>query len=309
MFEPWGRHVIEAVGDRHALRIFDPERPLAPQFDGVDVVIDHGGAAAKREMVDVARSVRLWQILGTGFDHFDLDYWRAHGIPVANCPGAFSAIALAECAMMLILMLARAYPPASENLRRGIFYEPVGVELDGMRLCIVGFGASGRELAIRARAFGMTLAAIETRQLDAAEIVSFGLDFVGGQGDLDAELARADVVSLHLHLDSTTHHLLDARRLGRMKPTAFLVNVARGALVDEDALVRSLSEERLAGAGLDVFSSEPPDPESVLLNLPNVVATPHIAGVTAETSRRRAAAAVENVDRLAAGLDPVNRIA
>ena len=308
LFEPWGRDVIDAVGTGHDLAVFDATRPLAEQFGGIDVVIDSGGAAGTREMADAAASVQLWQILGTGFDHFDLDYWRAKGIPVANCPGALSAVALADCAMMLILMLARRYPTAAANLSSGLFYEPVGTELERLQLCIVGFGASGRELARRARAFGMRLAVIDVREVGAEEREELGVEWVGGPARLDEAVAAADVVSLHLHLDETTRHLLDARRLALMKPSAFLVNVSRGELVDEEALARALAQGRLAGAGLDVFSAEPLDPESPLLFMPSVVATPHIAGVTYGTSLRRAQAAAENVDRIAAGLDPLYRI-
>src|SRR5438034_1261262 len=107
MFKPWGEDLVAAIGDRNDLRIFEYGKPIAPQFKGIDVVIDHGGSAGTREMVDAATSARLWQILGTGLDHFDLDYWRSRKMPVANTPGIFSAIALAECAMMFIPLLAR----------------------------------------------------------------------------------------------------------------------------------------------------------------------------------------------------------
>src|SRR5690348_778537 len=89
---PWCTDVIAAIGDRHEFRLLDKAKPLAPQFEGVDVVIDHGGSAGTREMLHLAKSAKLWQILGTGLDHFDLDYWRAQGMPVANCPGPFSAL-------------------------------------------------------------------------------------------------------------------------------------------------------------------------------------------------------------------------
>lgn len=308
LFEPWGRDVVELVGARHELRVLDREKPLAGQFEDVDVVVDHGGAAGTREMADAAGGVRLWQILGTGFDHFDLDYWREKGIPVANCPGTLTAAALADLAMMFVLMLARRYVEASVNLRDGLFYEPVGSELRGLRLCVVGFGASGRELATRARAFGMMVSAIDIRPFGEGEIGAYGLESAVGPEHLDEQLRLADVVSLHLHLDATTRHLIDARRLSLMKKTAFVVNVSRGALVDEDALVAALRDGRIAAAGLDVFAEEPPEPNSPLLALPNVVATPHIAGVTRQASRRRAEVAAENVDRVAAGLEPLHRI-
>ena len=306
MFKPSGEDVVAAIGDRHDLRILDYDQPIAPQFDGVDVVIDHGGSAGTREMADAATgTARLWQILGTGFDHFDLEYWRSKNLPVANCPGIFSAVALAECAIMFILMLARQYPVTQTNLKQGELYRPFGLELDGLNLGIVGFGASGIELARRAAPFGLKMSAIDIRDIGGEEVREFGLEFVGKPEDLDAVVATSDFLSLHLHLNDETRHIIDARRLGLMKPTAFLINVARGALVDEAALVEALTEGKIAGAALDVFGQEPPDLDSVIFSLPNVIATPHISGTTDGTSRKRAGAAAENVDRIAAGLEPL----
>ena len=309
MFKPWGEDVVAAIGDSHNLRILDYRQPLAPQFEGVEVVIDQGGSAGTREMADIAEgNVRLWQILGTGIDHFELDYWRAKKIPVANTPGPFSAVALGECAMMFILMLARQYPVTQTNLKAGEMYVPMGMELEGMKLGIVGFGASGKELARRALSFGMRITAIDIRDVGADEVREFGVEFVGKPGELDKVLAESDIVSLHLHLNDETRHTIDARRLRLMKPSAFLINVARGALVDEAALEAALVEGQIGGAGLDVFSQEPPDVTSPIFGLPNVIATPHISGTTNGTSRRRAQAAAENVGRIAAGLEPLYRV-
>ena len=309
MFQPWGEDVVAAIGDRHDLHILDYNQSIAPQIEGVDVVIDHGGSAGTREMADVAAGkVRLWQILGTGLDHFDMDYWRAKKIPVANCPGPFSAVALAECAMMFILMLARQYPITQANLKAGQMYVPTGLELDGLKLGIVGFGASGTELARRARSFGMRIFAIDVRDVGEDEMCEFAVEFVGKPEDLDNVLAESDIVSLHLHLNDETRHTINARRLRLMKSTAFLINVARGALVDEAALEAALVEGQIGGAGLDAFSREPPDMTSPIFNLPNVIATPHVSGGTDRTSLKRAQAAAENVDRVAAGLEPLYRV-
>lgn len=309
LFTPWGEDVVTAIGDRHNLRILDRNQPLAPQFAGIDVVIDHGGSAGTRAMLDVAGSAKLWQVLGTGLDHFDLDYWRAKGMPVANCPGPFSATALAECAMLFILMLARKYPVAQANLQQQKLYEPLGRELEGLRLGIIGFGASGIELAKRAKGFGLRLSAIDVREVSAAEVQEYGLEFVGTPVDLDRVVAEVDILSLHLHLNRETHHIIDARRLALMKADAFLINVARGALVDEAALEQALLAGKLGGAGLDAFSQEPPDVSRPLFHLPNVIAMPHTAGTTDGTSRKRAQCCAENVDRIAAGLEPLYRVA
>ena len=323
-FTPWGEDVFNAIGDRHEIRTLDKNRPVAPQLEGVDMVIDLGGEAGSREGVSEERrrlateladasegKVRLWQIVGTGFEHFDLDHWKNKGIPVANAPGQFSAVALAECAMMFILMLTRKYPVARENFKQGLVAQPLGIELVGLKLGIVGLGASGKELARRALAFGMRIAAVEIRDVPQEEVEEFQLEFVGKPADLDRVVAESDILSLHLHVNQETRHLIDARRLALMKPTALLVNIARGALVDEEALAQALLEGRIGGAGLDVFAGdtlEDHDWNSPVYSLPNVVTTPHIAGATDGTSRKRAQAVAENVDRIANGLPPLYRI-
>jgi phosphoglycerate dehydrogenase-like enzyme len=308
--EPWESDLVKAVGARHKLLFCDYHLPIKDQFKDASVVIDFGGSMGTREMADAAalHSVKLWQLLGTGFDHFDLGYWRSKKIPVANCPGEFSAVALGECAMMYILMLARRWHGTQDSLRRGVLCVPGGLEVEGRRLGLVGFGASARQLAKRARAFDMRISAIDVREIPAEEQKEFGLEFVGKPDDLDRLMTESDYVSLHLHLNAETRHIINGPRLRLMKPDACLINVARGALVDEGELYRALFEGRIGGAGLDVFSQEPPDPNIPLLKLPNVIATPHIAGVTDGTSRRRAQCAAQNVERVAAGLEPLYRI-
>jgi phosphoglycerate dehydrogenase-like enzyme len=304
----WQAEIEAAVGARHDLRIYDRTAPLEPQFRGVQVVIDTGGSVGTRAMYDTATGTKLWQILGTGLDHVDVAYLRTKGFAVANCPGQFSHVGLAECAMMFILMLARRYREAAANFDARVRYKPMGGELEGRVLGIVGLGASGRELARRARGFGMRLQAIDVRPIEPEVLAELAPEFVGTPADLDRVVRESDVLSLHLHLNPETRHTIDARRLSLMKPTAFLVNVARGALVDEAALYDALLAGRIGGAGLDVFAAEPPEPGLPVYRLPNVVVTPHIAGATDGTARRRAAAAAENVDRVAAGLEPLYRV-
>lgn len=308
LFKPWCDDVIHAIGERHDLSVLDDSHPIAPQFDGVEVVVDQGGSVGTREMMDAAEDARLWQILGTGFDHFDLDYVRTKNIPVANCPGEFSSVALAETAFMFVLMLAHQYRQAAVNFTSGVFNQAVGRELGGSNLGIIGFGASGQELARRAKAFGMRILAIDVRTIEPEIIREIKPDLMGTPADLEHVLAECDFLSLHLHLNAETRHIIDARRMALMKSTACLINVARGALVDESALYQALSDGKLGGAGLDVFAQEPPDPNARVFQLPNVVVTPHIAGVTYQTSLRRAQCAAQNVDRVAQGLDPLYRI-
>jgi phosphoglycerate dehydrogenase-like enzyme len=208
-----------------------------------------------------------------------------------------------------MLYLIKRFDASLANLRRGTFYLPVTDHLEDRTLGLIGLGASGRELARRAHAFGMRCRAVDPVQPGGDVLADLGIEAFGPPQDLDALLADSDFVSLHLPLVEDTYHLIGRRELGLMRPSAYLINVARGPLVDEEALVDALREGRLAGAGLDAFSVEPIDPEGPLLSLPNVVATPHVAGVTSGTSVRRAGAVAENVRRIAAGLAPLYELA
>ena len=304
----WVKEALKLIAHRHEVVSFDPKQDPAPQLKDVDAVLDMGGPDDKRPLADLAGSVKLWQLVSTGFDDFDVGYWRERRIPVANTPGGSSAVSLAECALMLMIMVSRRWPEAQALLRDRVVGRPKGLDLENRRLGLVGFGASAIELARRARSFSMKISAIDIRSISREEQKELGVDFVGGPDQLDEMIAHSDYLSLHLHLNRETRHIIDGRRLRLMKPTAYLINVARGALVDQEALYAALIEKQLAGAGLDVFAEEPVDPDSPLVQLPNVVAAPHIAGQTQETAERRAAMAAENLDRVARGLDPIYRI-
>jgi D-3-phosphoglycerate dehydrogenase len=217
---------------------------------------------------------------------------------LANTPGAYSAVALAEHALMLMLALQKNLPTASDNCYHGVFYSPVAGELEGRSLGLIGFGASGRETAVRAHAFGMVVRAVDHITPTPEVFDRFGLTSMHNLDGLDEVLRTSDIVSLHLPLSASTQHLLDERRLGLMKKNAFVINVARGGLIDEAALIRHLQSGHLAGAGLDVFTEEPLASTNPLLRLKNVILTPHIAGITYGTSRRRNRVCVENALRV-----------
>ena len=278
----------------------DPDGDLDEQLRGVEMVIDIGGHAS-RQIIDAAVDARFWQIIGTGLDDCEVQYTLDTGALLGNTPGFTSALALSECVMMYILMLTRKYHQARDNFQSGTFFIPNGKTLDQMKLGIIGFGASGRQLARRAKSFGMRIEAIDVRPLDADLPEDMRPDFYGMSDEMDSVISRCDVVSLHLHLTPQTTHIIDARRLGLMKSSAFLVNVARGALVDEDALAEAILSGKIAGAGIDVFASEPADASRPEYQLPNFITTPHTSGQTDETIRRRCAIAVDNARRLAAG--------
>lgn len=305
----WEEEVLQLVAPRHDVIRFDSRKDPAPQLQGVEAVIDLGGGPKdKRALADQATSLKLWQLISTGFDTIDLEYWRKKRTPVANTPGASSAVALAECALMLMIMVSRRWPESQALLRKRVVGGPMGLDLENHRLGLVGFGASAIELARRAKSFSMKISAIDVRPVSLEEQQELGVDFVGGPAELEEVVSHSDFLSLHLHLNQETRHIINAGKLRLMKPTAFLINVARGALVDEAALYTALIEKRLAGAGLDVFGEEPVDPASPLLQLPNVVAAPHIAGQTKGTAKHRAAMVAENLERLARGLEPIYRI-
>ncbi len=305
---PWCQDIVDIVGKDHDLTVLDETQPLEDQFEGVEVVVEQGGRNGTPEMVELARNTKMWQVTTVGFEHVDVDHFKRVGIPLANTPGTFSAPALAEVAFMMMLMLAHRYVECAENIREKVRYEPMGTELEGRTLGIIGFGSSGTELARRARAFGMRIRGIDVRPISQEILEEIQPEFIGGPADADQVIADSDFLSLHLHLNDETSKYIDARRIGLMKSTACLINVARGGLVDEPALLKSLETGEIGGAGLDVFDPEPPDPDSPLLQFPNVVATPHIAGVTRETSMRRAECVKENVDRIAQGMEPIYRI-
>ena len=299
----WDRDVLNALGDWHEVHVYDSESPTTGQFAGRDVVIEHG-AVSTPSMMEAAKDVKLWQVHGTGVDHLDLEGFADRGQAVANCPGECSAAALAECAMMFMLMLARSYQKSRHDFRRNFTRELVGMELTRRTLLILGLGTSGQQLARRAASFGLRIMAVDVQSFDQSLLDELGVTELATPEELDRLLPDADFVSLHLHLNSETHHIMSARRLGLMKPTACLINVARGPLVDEAALHQRLIDGKLGGAGLDVFESEPPNADLPAYRLANVFTTPHLAGTTDLVSQCRSVFCAKNVDRIAMGLPP-----
>ena len=311
--QPGGRrdtqeNLVAAIGDRHDLSIFDHDRPMAPQFEGIEVVVDTGGSVGTREMMDAAADTRVWQVMGTGLDHVDLEYMASRGFTITHCPGALSAVAMAEAAMAFMLMISRRRNEAMEVFAAARSGRPLGENLEGKVLGLVGFGASAQALAVCARAFDMRVFAVDVREIEPEVLERTKPEFLGAPDDLDYVIGECDFLSLHLHLNESTRHTIDARRIALMKPTAALINVARGELVDEDALYEALLEGRIGGAGLDVFADEPPDPTLPVYGLPNVYVTPHVGGTTINTVRGRAALMAENVDRIARGLEPLHQV-
>ena len=308
LFKPWCEDIVSALGERHDLRIYEPDRSVAAQFPDVDVVIDHGGHIGTHEMMDAAVGARLWQILSVGYEHVDIAHLKSRGMTVANVPGQTSALSLAQTALLFILMLAHRIRECERYFHSGRWLEPMGHELEGMTLGIVGLGHSGRRLAHLGTALGMRVIAANRSPIDSATIKSLGLERIFPWDQLDSLIAQSDFISLHLTLSDQTREIMNARRIGLMKQTACLINIARGGLVDESALYEALLSNKIGGAGLDVFDPEPPDPKHPVFSLTNVVATPHIAGFTDGSSRKRAKFVAENVERIAQGLEPLHQV-
>ena len=255
------------------------------------------------EMIAAAPHLRLIQKIGVGVNTIDLAAASARGIAVCNLPGTNSR-AVAEMALLLMLATLRRLPHFDAALRAGIWATPPTVqdrlgELGGRTVGLVGFGAVPAILA-------PILAAIGCRVLYTARAPKPGVPYE--YCDLNGLLADSDIVSLHIPQTAETTRLIDAAALRRMKPGAILINTARGGLVDEAALVQALASGQLAGAGLDVFESEPTPADNPLFALDNVVVAPHVAWVTSGTFERSFDIATENVRRLAAGTELLNRV-
>jgi phosphoglycerate dehydrogenase-like enzyme len=306
LVHPWYDDFLTAIDDRFPVELYDTSRPFADQLKDVEVVVDQGGWGT-HAMADAAAvaKVKLWQVIGTGLDHIDIKYFNDRGLPVCYSPGFLSGIGLAEHALMFMLCLVKKWSVMQKNLHSGVWYHPMTDEVQGKSLGLVGFGGSARELAVRAWAMGMKISAIDVVDVPAAVLDEHHISFFGGVKDLPKLLKESDFLSLHVPLTPQTMHMIDRAAFAQMKKSAFLINVARGELVDEAALLDALRSGQISGAGVDTFADEPLRPESPLLHLPNVIASPHIAGGTRGTSRRRGQAAAENVVRVAAGQEPL----
>ncbi|MFG1664481.1 2-hydroxyacid dehydrogenase [Streptomyces sp. Y7] len=263
-------------------------------------------APVTAEHLAAAPELRLVQCASHGFDYVDVDVARERSVRVCNI-GSSGAEAqnVAEQTFALMLALAKQLIPAHTALVEADWALPrlqnSLTELCGKTLGIVGLGQIGREVARRAVAFDMNVVYAGRRRLPPETEAAFG---PARHVPLDELLSTADYVSLHTPLTDETRHLLDAERLALLKPTAFVINTARGALIDQDALAGALEKGALAGAGIDVFDPEPPTPALRLLRAPNVVLSPHAGGVTRETLVRIALAAVRNVTDFLAGGTP-----
>jgi D-3-phosphoglycerate dehydrogenase len=273
-------------------------RALLPGVDGYIAGLD----AIDRAALESADRLKVIARYGVGVDAVDLDACREKGIVVTNTPGA-NAASVAELTVGLILALARQIPEAVAATRQGKFPRLAGISLVGKTIGLLGLGAIGKEVARRLAGFECRILAYDpypneafTRQYPVQIIP---------MGEL---LAASDFVSLHLPLLSETRMLVDDRFISQMKPGAFLINTARGELVDESALLRALQNNRLNGAAVDVFAKEPPDPDHPLLKLKQVIAVPHIGAQTDGATNAMGWMAFHDCLAVLRGEKPHNRI-
>jgi len=258
------------------------------------------------EIMDAAH-FRLIQQWGSGLEGVDLDAARARGIPVARVPTSGSnAESVAEHALLLILSLLRQMPEAQANVRACVLGGPLGRMLAGRTVCLYGLGATALALARRLRALDVKLLGL-TRDPGAPKVAAFDLHGCYSIDERDTCLGQTEILVLCTRLSKETRGLISASTLSALSKGAYLVNAARGALIDYGALYAALSTRHLAGAGLDVYWEEPIAPSDPLLALPNLIATPHVAGVTEESYGQIADAVAQNISRVQRGLPILNR--
>lgn len=268
-----------------AARIKDAEIITVNYYDG------------DRELIDAAPNLRYIIAPAVGYDWIDVEYAASKGITVVNCP-TFVPLPVAEQAMALLLALAKRLPEARADMQAGIWASNnyVSFELSGKKLGLLGYGNIGKHIERMATGFNMTVEHANSKSTPE---------------EIDQLIQTSDVVCLCLPLNDKTRHMIDDRRLRMLKERAYLINVARGAIVDQMALLQVLREKRIAGAGLDVFDGEPGADGAVsgqimeLVSLPNVVATPHSAFNTRESLDRKGAEIVANIQACMDGA-PIN---
>ena len=263
---------------------------LAERIVDFDALIVRSGTKVTSPIIEASERLRVIGRAGAGLDNIDVSTARAVGVEVRNCPGA-NSVAVAELAIGMIIGLARHIPQADASMKAGKWEKKAlkGLGLQGRKLGIVGFGRIGREVASRAQALGMTVLVNQPRltpELALEEKVQLR--------DLPDLLAEADFVTLHVPMRPENVGLIGAVELAMMKPSAYLINTARGGIVDEAALLAALNDGTIAGAAIDVYEEEPAT-HSALAKHPHVIATPHIAASTDQAQSNAALAIAAQV--------------
>jgi len=296
-----GPHLDILRDSGYELRESPEDRPLK-EDELIELIEDVDGGIfgvdeITSEVIRVGKRLRVISRYGVGVDKVDLAACTRAGVVVTNTPGA-NSISAAELTIGLLLSLARSIPQHDVSVREGIWKRIQGYELFGKTLGIVGLGWVSREVVKRASCFSMEIV-IHTRYPDEELAASYKVSYVS----LEQLLKESDFVSLHCTVTPDRVNLIDEFALRTMKPTAWLINTARGLLVDEDALYRALREGWIRGAAVDAFRQEPTT-DSPLLELDNVIATPHIGAATYEATLRAGLMASQNALRVLRGERP-----
>lgn len=271
----------------------------------VPTVTDRIDAAMLEEAGD---RLGLIANFGAGIEHIDLNAARARKVIVTNTPGVFTDDT-ADVTMMLILSVPRRVGEGSRLVRDGKWtgWAPsalLGHRIAGRRLAILGMGRIGQAVAHRARAFGLEIVYHNRHRLPASLENMLGARY---EADIDTLIAEADILTLHCPAARETHHVLNAARIASMKPDSFVINTARGELIDEEALITALEQGRLGGAGLDVYAREPQvDPR--LIALPNVITLPHLGSATIEGREHAGEKVIANIRFWADGHRPPDQV-
>ncbi len=291
-FEELGDFPIE-------LASMDDVIPLSEQVSDVEVIIP-AVSRIDADVINAAPKLKLIVQAGLGLDGVDIEAATKRGVYVANVPYG-SAASMGELTITLMMLLSRKLNEAQANLRKGVFFLPLGAELDGKTLGLVGLGHSGKETAKRARSFDMKILAVDKYH---DKIHSPDVDFLAGIDQLDKILTESDFVSLHCPLNEETRSMIAYEQFCKMKETAYFINIARAGLVDKEGFLRALKERKIAGAGLDVFWEEPIGLDDELLTLDNVVLTPHVATSTHESRSRNFIQVAKAIRRVTRGEVP-----
>jgi phosphoglycerate dehydrogenase-like enzyme len=276
---------------------------VAQSLRGVDVLVPY--MTRIDAAIIGAGNFGLIQQFGVGLETVDVDAATRAGVWVARIPSARTgnAVSVAEHAILLMLALSRHLGQTSRSFESRIIGEPAGIALYGKRACVIGLGAVGAALSSRLVALGMQVTGVrEHPQLGAPP--ESGIERVYGPDELNVAIADADYLVMCVNFGERNRRMLNAAAFDAMKPGAFVINIARGGLIDPDALLAALASGKIAGAGLDVFWEEPVDPHHPLF-AHNVIATPHVAGVTDVSYQGIARAFAENVERYRSGDEPL----
>ena len=304
---------LERLRAEHTVDAWEDESPivrdeLLKRVAGADAIVSLLTEKIDAELLDAAgKQLRSVSNVAVGYNNIDVPACRERNVLVTNTPGVLTD-ATADIAMALILMSTRRLAEGERVIRAqqpwqwGMFYM-LGSSIQGSQLGIVGMGQIGAAVARRARAFGMTIAYTKRSPLDAETAKELNATHM----ELDELLATSDVVSLHCPYSPETHHLMNASTIGKMKKSAYLINTARGPVVDEEALATALQQGKIAGAGLDVFEKEP-TVHQALIGLDNAVLIPHLGSATVETRTAMANLAVTNALAVLSGKTAPNLV-